>query len=120
MSDDYDNLIRELEDIREELESCDGKPDDLVSRKKELHGMLRSRFTEKETKNKETLISELDEKISLANSAVDSDESKNELYKHFVNIRTIRNDLERRGFEGNIIGRANTVEDRIIDEMYCF
>ena len=118
MENNYDDLAHELENVRERLESSDGEPEELVSKKEELHARLRRHFIKSENKDKETVVSELNEKITLATESIDSASSKHELYKHFVSIRTIRNNLERRGFKDDIINKANNIEDSIRDEMY--
>lgn len=118
MSDEYDTVIQELEQIRERLKDSDTDEESLLRRKKELHAELKSRFVDTDSKETESIVSELEDKLEVAGSLVLEDQSKKDMYALLVSIRTLRNDLERRCSEHELTDKSTDVEQDILDEMY--
>lgn len=118
MDDDYNDIIRELESVRAELEESDNSQESLISRRKELHAELKSLFGENNSKDISDITVELDDIIKDIESTTIEDESEEDLYIFLVAIRTLRNDLERKDPSHELVERSVDFEERISDEIY--
>lgn len=118
MDDDYNDIIRELESVRAELEESDNSQESLISRRKELHAELKSLFGENNSKDISDITVELDDIIKDIESTTIEDKSEEDLYIFLVAIRTLRNDLERKDPSHELIERSVDFEERISDEIY--
>lgn len=118
MYDDYNDIIRELESVRAELEESDNSQESLISRRKELHAELKSLFGENNSKDISDITVELDDIIKDIESTTIEDKSEEDLYIFLVAIRTLRNDLERKDPSHELIERSVDFEERISDEIY--
>lgn len=118
MSDEYDTVVQELEEVREQLKNSDTDEESLLRRKKELHAELKSRFVDTERKKTDTVVSELEDKLEVAENLIFENQSKKDIYALLVSIRTLRNNLEGRSPEHELIDKSSGIEQGILDEIY--
>lgn len=118
MDDDYDDIIRELESVRAELEESNNTQESLISRRKELHAELKSLFGENNSKDISDITVELDGIMKDIESTTIGDKSEEDLYIFLVAIRTLRNDLEKKDPSHELVERSVDFEERISDEIY--